>query len=89
MKIAAVFSPPAEGNPDVRQIQEDLSRERVDNKHDPEGKKTALSEGAYRRHPRARMLPGEKIPSPSVAPGTGERLEDQADRLSRAPCVPR
>jgi len=42
LKIAAVFSPPAEGNPDVRQIQEDLLQEREDNKHDPEGKKTAL-----------------------------------------------
>ena len=42
LKIAAVFSPPAEGNPDVRQIQEDLPREKEDNRHDPEGKKTAL-----------------------------------------------
>jgi len=41
-KIAAVFSPPAEGNPDVRQIQEDLPQERADNQHDPEGKKKAL-----------------------------------------------
>ena len=42
LKIAAVFSPPAEGNPDVRQIQEDLPQEKEDNRHDPEGKKTAL-----------------------------------------------
>ncbi len=42
LKIAAVFSPPAEGNKDVQQIQEDLPQEREDNKHDPEGKKTAL-----------------------------------------------
>ena len=35
-------SPPAEGNPDVRQIQEDLPQEKEDNRHDPEGKKTAL-----------------------------------------------
>lgn len=42
LKIAAVFSPPAEGNPDVRQIQEDLPQERADNQHDPEGKKKAL-----------------------------------------------
>ncbi len=42
LKIAAVFSPPAEGNPDVRQIQEDLPQEREDNRHDPEGKKKAL-----------------------------------------------
>ena len=41
-KVAAVFSPPAEGNKDVRQIQEDLPQEKEDNQHDPEGKKTAL-----------------------------------------------
>ncbi|MCY3555432.1 MAG: type I restriction endonuclease subunit R [Gemmatimonadetes bacterium] len=43
LKIAAVFSPPAEGNKDVQQIQEDLPQEKEDNRHDPEGKKTALS----------------------------------------------
>ncbi len=42
LKIAAVFSPPAEGNPDIRQIQEDLPQEKEDNRHDPEVKKTAL-----------------------------------------------
>jgi type I restriction enzyme R subunit len=42
LKIAAVFSPPAEGNQDVLQIQEDLLQEREDNRHDPEGKKAAL-----------------------------------------------
>ena len=41
-KVAAVFSPPAEGNKDVQQIQEDLPQEKEDNRHDPEGKKTAL-----------------------------------------------
>ena len=42
LKIAAVFSPPAEGNRDVQQIQEDLPQEKEDNQHDPEGKKAAL-----------------------------------------------
>ena len=42
LKIAAVFSPPAEGNPDIRQIQEDLPQEKEDNRHDPEVKKTEL-----------------------------------------------
>ncbi|WP_093360804.1 type I restriction endonuclease subunit R [Tropicimonas isoalkanivorans] len=42
LKIAAVFSPPAEGNKDVQQIQEDLPQEREDNRHDPAGKKRAL-----------------------------------------------
>ena len=41
-KVAAVFSPPAEGNKDIQQIQEDLPQEKEDNQHDPEGKKTAL-----------------------------------------------
>jgi type I restriction enzyme, R subunit len=43
LKIAAVFSPPAEGNKDVQQIQEDLPQEKEDNRQDPEGKKAALS----------------------------------------------
>jgi type I restriction enzyme R subunit len=42
LNIACVFSPPAEGNPDVRQIQEDLPQEQADNEVDPEGKKAAL-----------------------------------------------
>ena len=42
LKVAAVFSPPAEGNKDVQQIQEDLPQEKEDNQHDPEGKKSAL-----------------------------------------------
>ncbi|HQX51368.1 MAG TPA: hypothetical protein PLR25_15745 [Planctomycetaceae bacterium] len=31
LNIACVFSPPAEGNPDVKQIQEDLPQEKTDN----------------------------------------------------------
>ena len=42
LNIACVFSPPAEGNADVKQIQEDLPQEKQDNEVDPEGKKTAL-----------------------------------------------
>ena len=42
LNIACVFSPPAEGNKDVLQIQEDLPQEKLDNQHDPEGKKAAL-----------------------------------------------
>jgi type I restriction enzyme R subunit len=42
LNIACVFSPPAEGDPDVKQIQEDLPQEQEDNEVDPEGKKAAL-----------------------------------------------
>ena len=42
LNIACVFSPPADGNPDVKQIQEDLPQEKLDNEKDPEGKKNAL-----------------------------------------------
>ena len=42
LKIAAIFSPPAEGNEDIQQIQEDLLQEKEDNQHEPEKKKTAL-----------------------------------------------
>lgn len=42
LNVTCVFSPPAEGDPDVKQIQEDLPQEQVDNEEDPEGKKAAL-----------------------------------------------
>jgi type I restriction enzyme R subunit len=42
LKIAAIFSPPAEGNPDVKQLQEDLPQELEDNKQEPNKKKKAL-----------------------------------------------
>lgn len=42
LKVTAVFSPPAEGNRDLQQIQEDLPQEKADNEQDPEGKKAAL-----------------------------------------------
>jgi type I restriction enzyme R subunit len=37
-----VFSPPANGDADVRQLQEDLLQERQDNQEEPEKKKEAL-----------------------------------------------
>jgi len=42
LNIACVFSPPAEGNKDIQQIQEDLTQEKEDNKQNPEEKKEAL-----------------------------------------------
>jgi len=42
LNIACVFSPPAEGDPDVKQIQEDLPQEQADNEVEPDQKKDAL-----------------------------------------------
>jgi len=42
LNIACVFSPPAEGNKDVQQIQEDLPQEKADNEQNPDQKKAAL-----------------------------------------------
>ena len=42
LKVAAVFSPPADVSSDVKQLQEDLPQEQEDNKQDPEAKKAAL-----------------------------------------------
>ena len=44
LNIACVFSPPAEGNRDVAQLQEDLPQEQEDNKVEPNRKKEALTE---------------------------------------------
>lgn len=44
LQVACVFSPPANGDQDIRQIQEDLAQEREDNKKEPEKKKAALKE---------------------------------------------
>ncbi|MCB0413365.1 MAG: type I restriction endonuclease subunit R [Bdellovibrionales bacterium] len=43
LNIACVFSPPANENQDVKQLQEDLHQERVDNEVDPDKKKEALA----------------------------------------------
>jgi type I restriction enzyme R subunit len=42
LNIACVFSPPAEGDKDVQQIQEDLPQEQEDNQVEPDRKKAAL-----------------------------------------------
>lgn len=42
LKVACVFSPPANGDPDVKQLQEDLPQEKEDNEKEPEKKKDAL-----------------------------------------------
>ena len=44
LNIACVFSPPAEGNKDVQQIQEDLPQEKLDNQKNSAKKKAALKE---------------------------------------------
>jgi type I restriction enzyme R subunit len=42
LNIVCVFSPPAEDNKDVQQIQEDLPQEKLDNEQAPDEKKAAL-----------------------------------------------
>lgn len=44
LNVACVFSPPAEGNKDVQQLQEDLQQEKADNLVEPAKKKAALKE---------------------------------------------
>ena len=42
LRIACVFSPPADGNRDIAQLQEDLPQEKADNQKEPNRKKEAL-----------------------------------------------
>lgn len=42
LNVTCVFSPPAEGNIDILQIQEDLQQEKEDNKQNPDEKKENL-----------------------------------------------
>ena len=42
LKVATIFSPPAEGDKDVQQLQEDLPQELEDNQQEPDKKKEAL-----------------------------------------------
>jgi len=42
LNIACLFSPPANGNKDIKQIQEDLPQEKLDNEIEPNRKKDAL-----------------------------------------------
>jgi len=42
LNVACVFSPPADGNRDVGQLQEDLPQEKADNQTEPSKKKKAL-----------------------------------------------
>lgn len=42
INVACVFSPPAYGNRDIMQIQEDLEQERIDNEVEPDKKRMAL-----------------------------------------------
>ena len=42
LQVVCIFSPPADGNKDVKQLQEDLPQEKADNQQEPEAKKAAL-----------------------------------------------
>jgi len=44
LNVACVFSPPANGNRDIAQLQEDLPQEQLDNRKDPDKKREALKE---------------------------------------------
>ena len=61
LKVACVFSPPADGDADVRQLQEDLPQEKADNEKDPDRKKAALRAiiEAYNAHYGANHSLGE------------------------------
>ncbi|BAC09782.1 type I restriction endonuclease subunit R [Thermosynechococcus vestitus] len=43
LNVACVFSPPADGNRDIAQLQEDLPQELADNRKEPNKKKEALA----------------------------------------------
>ncbi|MHA7941717.1 type I restriction endonuclease subunit R [Formosa sp. 3Alg 14/1] len=43
LNVACVFSPPAEGNKDIKQLQDDLEQEKKDNEVEPNLKKEALN----------------------------------------------
>ncbi|MGC8854925.1 MAG: type I restriction endonuclease subunit R [Halothiobacillaceae bacterium] len=44
LNVACIFSPPAGGNRDIAQLQEDLPQEQLDNRKDPDKKREALKE---------------------------------------------
>lgn len=44
LNITCVFTPPAEGNRDILQLQEELEQEREDNRVEPDKKKAALAQ---------------------------------------------
>jgi len=44
LNVACVFSPPANGNRDIAQLQEDLPQEQLDNRQEPDRKREALKE---------------------------------------------
>ena len=52
LNVVCVFSPPAEDNKDVQQIQEDLPQEKLDNEQEPDKKKEALKKiiNDYNKH---------------------------------------
>ena len=80
LNIACVFSPPAEGNKDVQQIQEDLPQEKADNKQDP-GEEEGRAQGHHRRLQRPiRHQPQHRASSTSTT-----RTCRSASRTSNTP----
>ena len=79
LNIACVFSPPAEGDKDVQQIQEDLPQEKEDNAVEPEKKKAALKA----------ILPTTTCASAPITPSASSistiRMCKSASRTSNGP----
>jgi type I restriction enzyme, R subunit len=76
LKVACVFSPPAEGNADVKQLQEDLQQEQADNEQEPDKKKAALTAiiAAYNERYRTNHTVGE---FDSYYQDVQQRIKDQ------------
>ena len=71
LNIACVFSPPAEGDPDVQQIQEDLPQEKEDNRSSP-------------RRRRRRSRPSSPTTTSGTAPTTTSASSTSTTRTSRS-----
>ena len=80
LNIACVFSPPAEGDADVKQIQEDLPQEKEDNEDEPE-----KQEGRPQGHPRRLQRPLRHQPHASASSISTIRTCRSASRTSSGP----
>ena len=61
LNIACVFSPPAEGNKDVQQLQEDLQQEKEDNQQNQGNKSARLEQYQGQRHTPSGLRSGCRL----------------------------